>query len=98
MGYVGFVQYGNMFPYRKKIKEVGKKVWFSKGEDIVPYLRKNRLAIYLETGLLYFRLYRPNGTYIQVMAFHYGTVLPLFERGFLCHTMKFRCWYRQEEM
>lgn len=79
MEYIGFVQYGNMFPYRTKFKEIGTEIRIKKGEDILPFLKSRDLAIYLDSGLLYFRLCRPDGTYMQLMAFHSGVVLPLFE-------------------
>lgn len=79
MKYVGFVQYGTMFSYRMSIKKLGMKIKIEKGKDIMPYLKEKNMAIYIDSGMLYFRLYRPNGTYVQLMAFNSGVILPLFE-------------------
>lgn len=79
MKYVGFVQYGTMFSYRMSIKKVGTKIKIEKGKDIMPYLKEKNMAIYLDSGMLYFRLSKPDGTYVQLMAFNSGVILPLFE-------------------
>lgn len=78
MDYIGFVQYGEMFEYRNKIKKTGVKMSFEKGTDVYPFLKRRDSVIYIDTGMLYFRLFKPDGLYIQLMAFNEGNVLPLF--------------------
>ncbi len=78
MDYIGFVQYGEMFEYRNKIKEIGVKIKFKKGTDVLPFLKNKDSVIYIDTGMLYFRLWKPDGSYIQLMAYNEGNVVPLF--------------------
>lgn len=79
MKYLGFVQYGNLLEYRKYIKRIGTPVTYEKGTDVIPILRKSHQAFYLDTGLLYLRLFKPDGLYIQLAAFQAGTIMPLFD-------------------
>lgn len=76
MDYIGFVQYGTMFEYREEIKKHGKEHVFKKGENLIPYLTKKDELFYLDTGIVYLRLCKPNGIYSQLMAFRPGTILP----------------------
>lgn len=78
MDYIGFVQYGGMFEYRDKIKEISVKMSFKKGTDVFPFLKSRDSILYIDTGMLYFRLYKPDGLYIQLMAYKEGNIVPLF--------------------
>ncbi len=81
MDYVGFVQYGEMFEYRDKIKEIGMRMNFKKGTDVAPFLKSKNSALYIDTGILYFRLCKPDGLYIQLMAYKKGIILSSFNMG-----------------
>ena len=76
MEYVGFVQYGTMMEFRDELRQQGEERSFKKGENLIPYLTKNDKLFYLDTGIVYLRLYKPDGSYFQLMAFLPGTILP----------------------
>ena len=76
MEYVGFVQYGTMMEFRDELRQQGEERSFKKGENLIPYLTKNDKLFYLDTGIVYLRLYKPDGSYSQLMAFLPGTILP----------------------
>ena len=79
MEYIGFVQFGDMFEYRSKVKEIGKIMSFKRGIDVLPFLKRNDLVLYIDTGMLYYRLCKPDGTYLQLMAYKEGNILPVFQ-------------------
>lgn len=79
MEHTGFVHYGELWEYRNYFKEKGNRIVFPKGTDIVPYLRGRRQAFFVEQGILYFRIFKMDGEYLQVMAFKKGSVFPVFD-------------------
>jgi len=62
---IGFIQYGNFFEYKEKIKKIGKPMCFKKGTDVIPFLKGNHYAFYIDKGTLYLRLYKAEGCYMQ---------------------------------
>lgn len=62
---IGFIQYGNFFEYKEKIKKIGKPMCFKKGTDVIPFLKRNHYAFYIDKGTLYLRLYKAEGCYMQ---------------------------------
>ena len=79
MEYIGFVQYGELKEYREKLESMGRKAVFQKGTDVARQLWQKHCGFYLDSGLLYLRLYKADGDYLQVIAFNEGTVFPLYD-------------------